>query len=277
MPPPTERAPRQDDWTQLDAAGAAAAIAKLEALGQSAGGTAARARCLALLDLAPGQSVLDVGAGTGLASIEIARRVAPGGAVVGLEPSAPLRAFARAAADRSGVGPAIEWREGRADALPFPDGRFDRAFCHWVLLHVEAAEATLREMRRVTRRGGRVMCVEVDWETVTVHPAERDLARRILHYSCDRHIEGWSGRRLPALLRACGLDDVSVEPIVLFDDGGEDQAWLRFLHQRGDMAAAAGAISRAEAAGWRERLDAAAVAGRLFFSVTQFAVRGSVR
>ena len=85
--------------------------------------------------------------------------------------------------------------------LPFPDGAFDRSFCRWVLLHVEAAEAVVREMRRVARPGGRIMCVEADWETVTVYPGERRLTRRILNFSSDRHIEGWSGRRLAPLLR----------------------------------------------------------------------------
>jgi hypothetical protein len=58
---------QSDDWTSLDAPGvAAAAIAKLEAIGQSTAEVAARDCYLGLLDLRPGQTVLDVGAGTGL-------------------------------------------------------------------------------------------------------------------------------------------------------------------------------------------------------------------
>ncbi len=91
-------------------------------------------------------------------------------------------------------------------------------------------------MRRVTRPGGRIMCVEVDWETVTVYPGERALTRRILNFSNDRHIEGWSGRRLAPLLRECGLADVCVEPIVIVDEGVGGSEWLHFLHQRAEMA-----------------------------------------
>jgi SAM-dependent methyltransferase len=174
---------RHDDWTCLDAPdAAAAAIAKLEALGLSAAEVAARDSYLGLLDLRPGQTVLDVGGGTGCSAIEIARRVGRTGRVVALDPSVPLGAFGREAATRAGVGEVLEWRLGSAEALPFPDGTFDRAFCRWVLLHVEAAEAVVREMRRVVRPGGRIMCVEADWETVTVYPGERGLTRRILNF-----------------------------------------------------------------------------------------------
>jgi SAM-dependent methyltransferase len=270
---------RHDDWTCLDAPGVVAetAIAKLEALGQSAAEIAACARYLDLLDLHAGQTLLDVGAGTGRVAIEMAHRVGANGRVVALEPSAPLGAFARAAAQRSGVGDILDWRTGRADALPFPDAAFDRSFCRWVLLHVDAAETAVREMRRVARPGGRVMCVEADWETVTVYPGERTLTRRILNFCSDRHIEGWSGRRLVPLLRACGLANVSVEPVVIVDDASEGPQWVRFLHQRAEMAAAAGALSEAEAAAWREAIDRAVANQRYFFSLTQLVVWGDVR
>jgi cyclopropane fatty-acyl-phospholipid synthase-like methyltransferase len=67
---------QHDDWTSLDAPDAvAAAIGKLEAIGQSPAEVAARDCYLGLLDLRPGHAVLDVGAGTGVIAIEMARRV----------------------------------------------------------------------------------------------------------------------------------------------------------------------------------------------------------
>jgi SAM-dependent methyltransferase len=268
---------RRDDWTSLDTPdAAAAAIAKLETRAKSAAEIAARERYLSLLDLCPGQAVLDVGAGTGCVAIEMARRVGPGGRVVALDPSATLVAYGREAATRSGVGDILEWRIGRAEVLPLADGAFDRAFCRWVLLHVDAAEAVVREMRRVTRPGGRIMCVEADWETVTVYPGERILTRRILNFSSDRHIEGWSGRRLAPLLRECGIANVSVQAIVTVDDASEGLEWVRFLHERAEMAASAGAISKAESVAWREAIDRAVALRRYFFSFTQFAVWGDV-
>jgi SAM-dependent methyltransferase len=268
---------RHDNWTCLDAPGAAAAaIAKLETLGRSAAEAEARNRYLDLLDLQQGHSALDVGAGTGLVAIEMARRVGRTGRVVALDPSAPIGAYGHEAAARSGVGDILEWRVGRAEELPLPSGGFDRSFCRWLLLHVDAAETVVREMRRVTRPGGRVMCVEADWETVTVYPGERGLTRRILNFSSDRHIEGWSGRRLAPLLRGCGLIGVRVQPIVTVDDASSGPEWVTFLHQRADMAVSAGVVSAAAAASWRAVIDRAATAHGYFFSLTQFAVWGDV-
>jgi len=268
---------RHDDWTRLDAPdAAAAAIAKLEALGQSAAEVAARDRYLGLLDIRPGQAVLDVGAGTGRVAIEMARRVGREGRVVAIEPSEALGAHARSAAARAGVSDIVAWQMGRAEELPLPDGAFDRSFCRWVLLHVDPAESVVREMRRVTRPGGRVMCVEVDWETVTVYPGERMSTRKIVNFSSDRHIEGWSGRRLAPLFRECGIANVSVEPIVIVDDASEGREWVTYLHQRAEMAVSAGVVSEGEAASWREAIDRAVAQRRYFFSFTQFAVSGDV-
>jgi SAM-dependent methyltransferase len=205
----------------------------------------------------------------------MAKRVGTDGRVVALDASTQLTSFARAAGERAGVGDIVDCRIGRAEALPFADAAFNRSFCRWLLLHTVAPDRVVREMLRVTRPGGIIMCVEADWETVTVHPGERGLTRRILNFSNDRHIEGWSGRRLAPLLRACGLSEVRVVPIVIVDEGREGREWLGFLQQRAEMAAGRGVASPAEASAWREAIDRAAEGGGYFFSVTQFAVCGA--
>ncbi len=268
---------QQDEWTQLESPEAAgAAIAKLEALGRSAAEVSARQSYLEILDVRRGHAVIDVGAGTGITAVEMAKRVGSSGRVVALDASERLASFAREAAVRNGCGDILEFCTSGAEALPFQDGSFDRSFCRWLLLHVASPAGVVGEMRRVTRPGGRVMCVEVDWETVTVHPGERTLTRRILNFSNDRHIQGWSGRRLVPLLRDCGLHDVLVRPLVIVDEGVDGLEWVRFLHQRAELAVAGGVVKPAEAREWQEAIDRAAAEGRHFFSVTQFVVWGTV-
>ncbi|MCO5100757.1 MAG: methyltransferase domain-containing protein [Burkholderiaceae bacterium] len=107
-------------------------------------------------DVGPGRRVLDVGCGTGAATLAAAARVSPGGAVVGLDANGEMLAVARRKrAD-------VEWREGRAEALPFPDDCFDAVISQFALMLFDDAVAALREMRRVSRPGGRIAVAVCD-------------------------------------------------------------------------------------------------------------------
>lgn len=270
---PTERT---DSWTALETPErVAAAVRKLERMGRTEAELAARRRYLDLLAPRPGERIVDVGAGTGLITLDIAARVNPGGRVVAVDPSAALLDHARSAAEAAGLSDVLEARVGDGRALPFADRSFDAAFCHWVLLHVDPGAAIVRELKRVTLPGGRVMCVEMDWETAIVHPGERALTRRILNFSNDRHLEGWSGRRLTSLFKECGLVDVLVEPIVDVDQSG-DAVWLDFINERAQNAVKGGVVTNAEARAWTGAIEAAGGADRYFFAITQFAVQGRV-
>lgn len=267
----------EDDWSRIESSDAVAeAIRKLERYARSPAEQAARRRYLDLLDLRPGMKVVDVGAGTGLISLEMAERVGPGGKVVALDPSAPLLDAARQAAIAAGCGSIVEGHVGDARAIPFPEGSVDRALCHWVLLHVAEQERVLAEMRRVVRPGGKIMCVEMDWETQIVFPGRRDVTRRILNFNTDRHIDGWMGRRLLSMFRDQDLADVTVDAITNTDDGSHGPEWLEFLRGRAENAWAGGVITEAEGEEWIGTIKAAAGEGRYFFAVTQFVVTGVV-
>src|SRR5262249_12431189 len=112
----------------------------------------------AALAPAAGERVLDVATGTGLVAELLARS---GCSVVGLDQSPEMLSAARsrfAGADRpSGRGELIE---GEAEALPFPDGSFDARALTCPLRYVEDPRATVRELARVVRPGGRVGSLE---------------------------------------------------------------------------------------------------------------------
>lgn len=109
-----------------------------------------------------GDRVLDVACGSGATTREAAARVAPGGAVTGLDCNDGMLAVAAAHA------PEITWVAGMAEALPFEDGAFDAVLCQFGLMFFENRAKALGEMRRVVRPGGRV-ALSV-WDAVETSP-----------------------------------------------------------------------------------------------------------
>src|SRR5215208_5387475 len=76
-----------------------------------------------LAALGPGERVLDVAYGTGIVARRAAPRVGSGGTVVGLDLNESMLKVARKVS--SDVRPAIEWQQGDATDMPFPDATFD--------------------------------------------------------------------------------------------------------------------------------------------------------
>jgi ubiquinone/menaquinone biosynthesis C-methylase UbiE len=101
----------------------------------------------------PGESVLDLGCGTGIVARRAAARVGPGGRVAGLDLNEGMLAVARAAS--AAARPAIEWHQGNAAALPFPDGAFDAVLSQLALQFFSDAGRALAEARRVLAPAGR--------------------------------------------------------------------------------------------------------------------------
>jgi len=98
-------------------------------------------------DVRGGAHLLDVAAGPGYVAGAAAQR---GASVVGVDFSAAMVAQAHR------QYPALEFREGDAEALPFPDGRFDTVVTNFGLLHLARPEKALAEAHRVLRSGGRI-------------------------------------------------------------------------------------------------------------------------
>jgi demethylmenaquinone methyltransferase/2-methoxy-6-polyprenyl-1,4-benzoquinol methylase len=120
-----------------------------------------RARAATEARVGPGSRVLDVATGTGDLALELARRVAPGGEVVGSDFSEGMLARARqkSGAFADGVRPRFEL--GDALALPYGDACFDAATVGFGARNFADLPRGLREMARVVRPGGRVVVLEI--------------------------------------------------------------------------------------------------------------------
>ena len=122
-----------------------------------------RATRLALA-LRPGDRALDVGAGTGVSTAELAQS---GAYVVGSDLSLGMLGAGRRAR------PEVPLLAGDALALPFADASFDAVTISFALRNVVDADAALRELARVTRPGGRLVVCEFS------HPDERAVPDRV--------------------------------------------------------------------------------------------------
>jgi demethylmenaquinone methyltransferase / 2-methoxy-6-polyprenyl-1,4-benzoquinol methylase len=122
-----------------------------------------RARAADLARVGPGDRVLDVATGTGDLALELARRVGPGGEVVGSDFAEAMLARARQKARDAGSAVRFEW--GNALALPYPDDAFDAATVGFGARNFADLERGLAEMVRVVRPGGRVVVLEITTPT----------------------------------------------------------------------------------------------------------------
>ncbi len=114
-----------------------------------------RARAVARL-VDPELVVADIGTGTGVLALELARL---GLRVVAIDNSPRMLDAARAKAERAGCA-SIELRLGDAGALPLEDGEVDAAVAHMVVQYLASPAEALREMARAVRPGGPVVVVD---------------------------------------------------------------------------------------------------------------------
>jgi demethylmenaquinone methyltransferase/2-methoxy-6-polyprenyl-1,4-benzoquinol methylase len=183
-----------------------------------------RRALVAGIDPGPDQRVLDVAAGTGLVTAELARHGA--GQVVALDQSEAMLAGARARAARDpALTDRVTFVAGEAERLPFADGEFDALSFTYLLRYVDDRAATMRELARVLRPGARIGMLEFGvpsqpvlraaWRAYTrvglpavgrlASPAWYEVGRFL-----GPSIEGLADQEpdLPALWRGAGIADV---------------------------------------------------------------------
>src|SRR5438128_1746357 len=113
--------------------------------------TPAAARLIKFAEVRSGQTVLDVGCGTGVVAVTAARL---GARVFGIDLTPAL--LERARENSAVAGLEIDWREGDAEALPFPDAQFDVVLSQFGHMFAPRPEVALSEMLRVLKPGGTI-------------------------------------------------------------------------------------------------------------------------
>jgi arsenite methyltransferase len=165
----------------------------------------------ALLDLQPGQTVLDLGSGGGIDVLLSARRVGPTGKAYGLDMTDEMLALARENQREAGATN-VEFLRGTIEAIPLPSNSVDVIISNCVINLSTDKDAVLREAFRVLKPGGRFAVSDV-------------IVRGKVPEDVRRSMELWVGCVAGALkdeeyeskLRTAGFTDVEVEPWRIYD------------------------------------------------------------
>jgi SAM-dependent methyltransferase len=185
------------------------------------GGRRATDELVELAGFAPGHAVLDVGCGVGTTAIRVAREV---GCRVTAGDVAPLMLErARANVARAGLADRVTVEEADVQALPYPDGRFDRVLAEAVTMFVDRPRAAA-ELARVCRPGGRVLATEFVWR----RPPSAEARRAFLGEVCPG-LRFDSADDWVALYAGAGLVDLRLRagPFAMMTPAGflADEGW----------------------------------------------------
>jgi ubiquinone/menaquinone biosynthesis C-methylase UbiE len=225
--------------------------------------------------MAPGDTVLDAGCGPGIDAAALAQRVGPDGRVIAVDADPKMVAEGERHAMDEGVASRVRFECGSVLALPLPDASVaaSRAERLIQVLPPECESQVVRELRRVTRPGGRVVLLDADWGTGSVDCDDGALERRLFAFFAQRmRPNGFAGRRLFRLVREQGLEDVTVESFgrVHHDLGSTPLQWLA------DTARTDGIINAAEHRAWLDDLRGREARGVLYIQALMVLVTGRV-
>lgn len=223
------------------------------------------------LALRRGLRVVELGCGAGDDARQLARRVGPGGHVLGIDAAPAMVAEARRRS--AGRRLPVAFQVGDARALDLPDGSVDRVRIERLLMHVAGEPAAvIAEPARVLRPGGRIAVFDFDWDTLVVDGADQALTRRIVRSHCDALRNGCVGRALGRLLAEAGLAAMEMIPHAValpFDFF----SWLLSGHL--DAMAAEEMLAADELIAWWDALDRAHARGGFYASLLGFVAVGA--
>lgn len=224
---------------------------------------------LALLEPAqiePGMRVLDLGCGPGFFASGLAQLVGAQGRIDGVDINARFAADATARFEDVAQ---LNFHHVTDHQLPFADQTFDRVICKNVLEYVPDLDATLSELYRVTRVGGRIHVIDSDWGFVIVNPWSPQTTAEFFQAAAPAFNEPYIGRRIPGKLQDAGFGSPAIRLSPFVDQSG------RGLHVLKNMASYIATFDTMPAAQVQDLLaqvEATVERGQFLFCLPQFLV-----
>jgi SAM-dependent methyltransferase len=189
--------------------------------------TAANSAAYLLPHLRPGLDLLDVGCGPGTLTVDLARKVAPGGSVTGVDVADVVEGAEQLARERA-VGN-VDFLQGDFRTLGLAPRSYDVVHAHQVLQHLRDPVGALREMADLARPGGGLVAVrDSDYSAFTWAPADAGLQRWLEVYLAVTRRNGAeanAGRHLLTWAHAAGITDVTYTSSTWTYATPDERAW----------------------------------------------------
>ncbi len=164
----------------------------------------------------PGLTVLDVGAGPGFATLDLAQMVAPSGRLIAVDESERFLRHLSERAQALGIRN-IETRAQDVQALDVPAASVDVAYARWVLCFTPRPRDVVARVAAALKPGGRFAVQDyVNWAALSLAPASDAFLRVMPSVGKSWRDHGGDpqvGGRLPAIMSACGLTVESITPL----------------------------------------------------------------
>jgi ubiquinone/menaquinone biosynthesis C-methylase UbiE len=202
------------------------------------------------IGVASGARALEIGCGPQGCLQLLSERVGPAGSVIGIEMSPEAVELARRFVADHRLGN-VEVRQGNGKATDLPRESFDLVTARLVLVNIPRPEQVVAEMAALAKPGGTVALHEADWVAHLCDPplpAWDRLMQAVVAYSHANGIDLFVGRRLGRMLRAEGLEEIRLNPLIHVypPDHSRRPIFAQFVGNLRDRIVAQGLISEAE-------------------------------
>jgi len=169
------------------------------------------------LNVQSGMSVLDAGCGSGAVSRRFARKAHPA-KVTGVDFDKKFLEYAKSFAADENINN-IEYELGDIDNLTYSDESFDLTYSRLVLMHVKNPIETVKELKRVTKKGGIVAISDTDDDAVITHPylpKMMDLWKKYGQWAKKMKMDRYIGKQLFSILSQAGLERIKIFPFSIY-------------------------------------------------------------
>lgn len=167
------------------------------------------------MSLQAGDVVLDLGCGPGLWTELLADKVGPEGFVAGVDFSSRLLDYAVRNLENKPYREYVCYREGSFTAIPFADETFDVVFFGNCFMYVDEPAVVIEELKRVAKKGGKIVAKDFDGAVLVIHPIEPELCLRVVTAAARAinahpplpYFDNFFGRKLSGLFQNAGFKD----------------------------------------------------------------------